>query len=595
MVEAELVGDIHELVVIHREAHPHEGIAHDVGKIGAEVFLAHQILHIVVADGGADESIEDAGSLSLPLSIQHQIVTTVNLIGKTGFHAIVGEEFLFGAALRVVGETAVAHVAHAPHLGSGGVQAHMEIDMAVGELGRGPEVLLEDVVGVVVAELVAHAEVCANVVEVVVQQVGIFRTFTIGVLVFVQPVGTAQQIVDGLVIALVIATDVDTAGELDIVSEVGHNIRGTRHLHMVDDAVFHDILSALVGGSGQLVHLIEVVPVELAEVAVVQPLVGVPRLQGGVVGDVAGQVPVVVGTRVRHVGPVERGGALAAEAASYIRGNLIFAIFRGKEMREHEHRLVGVADAGVAFLAVVPAPVGVVVVVAGQVVHLLCRVALQTLGGGRAPQREVEGMLVVDAFFCREEVGEARVGAAVCVAQLAAEARGGGGGERPAVLHQAGGVGKHDAVVVVAVAQRVVGMELMAIIGGAGAVVGGATHIAEVEGHGVEVCHILGPAEHAVEAAPLGVGGAPRHKALHLQPVDGDGLVLRVDAACLEVGDAEGVRGVAAVDVARRVQQSGHEAAGGRFLIVETLRVEGGHISAAAIVRNAVSLRLIFL
>ena len=172
-------------------------------------------------------------------------------------------------------------------------------------------------------------------------------------------------------------------------------------------------------------------------------------------------------------------------------------------------------------------------------------------------------MLAVEAFFSGEEIGKAGIAAAVHVAQLAAEAGGGGGGKGPAVLHQTRSVGEHDAVVVVAVAERVVGMELMAIVGSAGAVVGGAADVAEVEGHGVEVAHILGPAEHAVEAAPLRIDGAPCHEALHLQTVDGDGLVLRVEATGLEVGDAEGVGGIVAEHVARRVQQSGHEAADG--------------------------------
>ena len=49
-------------------------------------------------------------------------------------------------------------------------------------------------------------------------------------------------------------------------------------------------------------------------------------------------------------------------------------------MRKQKHRLVSFADAGVALLAVVPAPVGVVIMIAGKVVHLLGGVALQTSG-----------------------------------------------------------------------------------------------------------------------------------------------------------------------------------------------------------------------
>ncbi len=91
-------------------------------------------------------------------------------------------------------------------------------------------------------------------------------------------------------------------------------------------------------------------------------------------------------------------------------------------MGEHDDWFVGVADACVAFFTLVPAPVGVIVVVAGEVVDFLGGIALQTLGGGGAPNGEVECVFAVEAFFRREEVGETGVAAAVHKTELAAEA-----------------------------------------------------------------------------------------------------------------------------------------------------------------------------
>ena len=104
-----------------------------------------------------------------------------------------------------------------------------------------------------------------------------------------------------------------------------------------------------------------------------------------------------------------------------------------------------------ALLAIVPSPIRVVVVVAGQVVNLLRGVALQALLDRGSPDGKVEGVLAVEAFFGREEIAVAGVGAAVNVVQCAAEACGGASGDRPAVLQQTGGVGEHQTVVVTSI------------------------------------------------------------------------------------------------------------------------------------------------
>ena len=109
------------------------------------------------------------------------------------------------------------------------------------------------------------------------------------------------------------------------------------------------------------------VPVDLGvTLVVVQPqghhvIVGL----GGVlaVNLVARQIAVVVGTRVLGVVPVEGGGVVEAEGKSCcgLHGELVV---RGVEVvGQQEGGLELGTHAGVALFALVPAPVGVVVVV----------------------------------------------------------------------------------------------------------------------------------------------------------------------------------------------------------------------------------------
>ena len=103
-----------------------------------------------------------------------------------------------------------------------------------------------------------------------------------------------------------------------------------------------------------------------------------------------------------------------------------------------------VPHTGIAHLAVLVAPVGVVVVAAHQVVHLLGRGVLRSALYGRAEKSQREAVLVVQPLLSRQEICKGIVVHA-CDIVVAAQTRRHRGRKRPAVVHQAGGVRGHQA------------------------------------------------------------------------------------------------------------------------------------------------------
>ena len=117
---------------------------------------------------------------------------------------------------------------------------------------------------------------------------------------------------------------------------------------------------------------------------------------------------------------------------------------RGEVVLEDGDGLVRLADAGVAHLAVLVAPVGVVHVVAHEVVHLLGGRVRGTALAGRAHEDKAELVRVVELFLNGAVVGE---GTVVHALHPVVAAQAGRHVERvgPAVVPGAGGVGHHQA------------------------------------------------------------------------------------------------------------------------------------------------------
>ena len=104
-------------------------------------------------------------------------------------------------------------------------------------------------------------------------------------------------------------------------------------------------------------------------------------------------------------------------------GQLNSFVFRAVDMRQQSNRLVGVAVAGVAPMAIKPAPVGVIVMTSNKIVDLWNAIDLHALTRGTAPSGEVEGVIFVELFFEGEKIGKARIGYAFDITHLCAEPR----------------------------------------------------------------------------------------------------------------------------------------------------------------------------
>lgn len=183
-------------------------------------------------------------------------------------------------------------------------------------------------------------------------------------------------------------------------------------------------------------------------------------------------------------------------------------------------------------------------------------------------------MAVVELLFKSQEIGKTEKRGAFHIVELRAETGGGRGRHRPAVFEFARGVGKHKAVVVAAVAECVVGAQLFTERRGADVVVGGAADVAESKRGGAEIQVALRAVEDAGKAAPLGVGGSAQHQVLHLQTIDGDGLVARFQSAVLEVGDVERHGRIVGKHIIGRPHHAGVVAAQVGILVVKSLCIK---------------------
>lgn len=92
----------------------------------------------------------------------------VNFVGDARLGSVVELELHRGVAGGLVAVGAIAHKAGAPHLAHGAVEADVEAQVLILAQQRRPQVLTEDVEGIVVAALVALHEVRLRMVDFVV-------------------------------------------------------------------------------------------------------------------------------------------------------------------------------------------------------------------------------------------------------------------------------------------------------------------------------------------------------------------------------------------------------------------------------------------
>ena len=397
----------------------------------------------------------------------------------------------------------------------------------------------------------------------------------LGELVDVHPVVAAQQVFHLVVVFGAVPAVEDACDEARIVAERAGDLCREVQVELVGVALLDHVVRAVSGAVGPFVDLaavvgvVEPVPVDLTGVVARTPQLGdLGRIRELVVGHVvAGQVAVVVGTRVGTALPREGRVTVRTEAERGCCVDLRAVVGRVGVVDDHQ-RLVVVTHAGVAFLAVLITPVGIVVVVADQVVDLLCRSLLRAALGRSAEDRERQPVALVEAFLHRSVVAEAVVIDAVDPV-VAALSRRYGEGIRPAVVEQTGGVGDHRTETVHRIAVDQAHAQALADLRGRGVDVGRPADAAQSVVGGLQTGGILLIARGVVQTAPQRPRRVARQGVVEADAVEIDVGVLRIVTAQVETHLAELVGGDVVEDVFRRGERRGQ-----RLRVVGRLGVE---------------------
>ena len=104
---------------------------------------------------------------------------------------------------------------------------------------------------------------------------------------------------------------------------------------MIIDAVFHHILGAFSLKGSQLVHFIHLIPVDLADVHIVQPAIG-NQISRCIRSLIARKITIVIRFRRSHVIPIESAAGRFSERSAESRNQGIFLVGRFPEMRKED-------------------------------------------------------------------------------------------------------------------------------------------------------------------------------------------------------------------------------------------------------------------
>ena len=152
-----------------------------------------------------------------------------------------------------------------------------------------------------------------------------------------------------------------------------------------------------IGDIVQVVGLIEGVPVDLTERCLV-PEIGIEIVGFLIIGIVGGKIAVVVGARITCIVPVQSRGRVV-DRAECETGVERCSRFGFPDPVQDRGGIESLNNLGAALLAVLPAPVGVVEVVVGE---LICFLVCGRVGGALcrgAPGGEGQRVLRIELFF----------------------------------------------------------------------------------------------------------------------------------------------------------------------------------------------------
>ena len=393
---------------------------------------------------------KEFGDLALAVRRHHGAIVLVS-----GFNGnTVDDEFV--SVFIQTREQALPHEAFTPEGLIAGTGAEVGAEIPDCVLCIHPSAKIANLGIVVIAVLVPLMENLGGamlhiVVEVVLELVGRGCEVALGEVVHVHIIITSEQIRHHFVVFRAVDAGVESAGNGQVVLGTVLEGRGKVEVVLVYMPLLLYVLRAvepvLVGLDA--VHIVETVPVHVSQSGIAVrmcPDLRSPSVLHAVVAvhvririvEVTGKIAVVIRAGILGIVPVECGVAVLAETIE--RGHIgVELVGRSIIILYYRDGLVGLADAGVAHLSVLVSPVGIVHVVANQVIHFLggCILGTALAGSGKEDETQLVGIpqhLVRSEVICERTIVHA-VDPVVAAQSGRYIYR-----EGPAVVHHAGGI-----------------------------------------------------------------------------------------------------------------------------------------------------------
>ena len=294
------------------------------------------------------------------------------------------------------------------------------------------------------------------VIQIILEFVWSRREITLGEVVDIDEIVAAKEVCDLLVVLSPVDSGVQASCHNEIIKRTILECAGEIKILLVHMALFLNILRTVLAVCIRLdaVDMVETVPVDMGEFGIhirmcpnfirPTPLDAVVAVHIGIlVIEITGEVTVVIWTWVLSVVPVKGRVTVLAETIE-CGGACIELVGRSEVVLDYRDRLIGLTHAGVADLAVLVSPVGVVHIISCQVVNFLCGSILRTALAGSGKEHESEFVGIVKHLVSRGVVCEGAIVYAidpVVAAETCAHVECKG----PAVIHQTGCIRAHKA------------------------------------------------------------------------------------------------------------------------------------------------------
>ena len=389
-----------------------------IGQIGTEHLLGGKVgSHAIARTGRHKRRLERRCLLHIG-NRRGQRVGTRDLVRQRALSLILQEVELLAGALRVVLEATLAIDTLAPLAYVTYLTCHETLQVSRVVVPHRPRLSVANVCIVVVAILITLLNNRSVAISLVVVQVVLHHALAyeiaLGILIDVDPIVATQQILHllivlGAVVARIkthIQTMTTTQRLHPLHLEVGITLVGMTLLdHIVRAAQTIQTLDLRILGHVTIVIIIEAIPIDLAgtPIRAPRPTNDIGLLVIALTLEVAGQIAIVVGTRIGTIVPIKSRVTVATKTIRHRRHQSRGGRGR-KVVVEHCDRLVEVTDTGIALLVDLITPIRVIVVAAHHIVDLLSRGILHATLGRCTQHGQRKTVATIQSFLDRCEV-----------------------------------------------------------------------------------------------------------------------------------------------------------------------------------------------